>query len=208
MLRLLFPALCVLVLLTGCDSTNPSDPIEEVVSRVVTNLAADPISGINQQTGAAITTGRFTFFSLRENRIVPNSDSLSGTWDLAFRGTTILVNGGPGRAGQGAAQVVTGAFESLVDAPPSGYRQDTGTTLAIPDSSGAGWYVYNAQANTITPVPGRVLIVRTADGRYAKVDIESYYKDAPAQPGPASESRYYTFRYVFQPDGSRSLVSN
>ena len=60
-------------------------------------------------------------------------------------------------------------------------------------------------------MPGRVLVVRTADGRYAKVSIQSYYKGAPASPTQASESGYYTFRYVFQPaevgwGGARHMI--
>jgi hypothetical protein len=55
--------------------------------------------------------------------------------------------------------------------------------------------------------PGVVLGVRTADGRYAKMQIVSYYKGGASVPtGAEGElARFYTFRYVFQPDGSRQF---
>ena len=51
-----------------------------------------------------------------------------------------------------------------------------------------------------------VLVIRTADGTYAKVRILSYYKGAPETPDVATdEARYYTFEFRHQPDGSRVL---
>ena len=193
------------LLAIGCDSTG-SDSGEEIVAETVSDLAADPTMGRDPNTGAPISSGKFTLYSLRENEIIANADSLTNKWDLGFRGTTIIVNGGAGRAGEAGAQIVTGAFEELDEAPATGYNQDDGTTYAIPTGGGNGWYNYNGATNAITPIPGRVIAVRTADGRYAKVSIVSYYKGNPATVEPTSESRYYTFRYVFQPDGSRVFV--
>ncbi len=194
--------------LAACDSNDPDDVLEEVVAETVTSLPADPATGRDPNTGAPISTGRYTFFSLRDGTTVANSDSLTNKWDLGFRGTTIIVNGGTGRVGNAAAQIVSGTFEELTSAPTSGYNQDDGASLALSSGGGNGWYNYNPTTHLVTPVPGRVIVVRTADGRYAKVSIQSYYKDAPASPTQASESGYYTFRYVFQPDGSRSFESN
>ncbi len=205
MRRTLFFLPLLAFLAVGCDS-NGGDAGEEVVAQTVTDLEADPTTGRDPNTGAPVASGKFTFYSLRENKVISNEDSLTAKWDLGFRGTTIIVNGGAGRAGNGGVQLVTGTFEELNEAPADGYRQDNGTDYAIPAGGGNGWYNYNPQANSITPVPGRVLAVRTADGRYAKVSIVSYYKGNPATIEPTSASRYYTFRYVFQPDGSRRFA--
>ena len=191
--------------LVGCDSDPASDdgfPDPETV--LVEDLAADPFVGVDD-IGRPVGTGAFTFYSLRENSEVPSSDSASTAWDVAFRGTTILVNGGASGPGAGAAQVMEGVFEEMTEAPAGGWQQDSDTGLAIPASSGQGWYNYNPDAMVVTPIPGRVLLIRTADGRYAKIRILSYYKGSPETPTFESEARYYTFEYVFQPDGSRSL---
>lgn len=194
----LLPILALLAV--GCDSTG-SDPGEEIVAETVSDLPADPTTGRDPNTGAPIASGKFTFYSLREGEVVPNSDSLTNKWDLGFRGTTIIVNGGTGRVGEGGAQILTGVFEELAEAPDTGYEQDDSTGNAI-----AAWYNYNPATHVITPIPGRVIAVRTADGRYAKVSIVSYYKGAPEEVDQTSESRYYSFRYVFQPDGSRRFT--
>ncbi len=192
--------------LAACDGSDPIEQPEPIDAQRVTDLAADPIVGTDPGTGQPVGTGRFAFFSLRENAVVPASDSATTRWDIALRGTTILVNGGTSGPGQGQAQVWTGTFEDLAEAPADGYATDSGAGNAIPTGSGNGWYNYNPQLNLITPIPGRVLVIRTADGRYAKLSIISYYRGAPASPDPLNdEARYYTFDYVLQPDGTRSF---
>ena len=55
----------------------------------------------------------------------------------------------------------------------------------------------------MTPIAGRTIALTTGDGDYAKLRILSYYRGNPATPG--GDSRYYTFEYVVQPDGSRDF---
>ena len=60
---------------------------------------------------------------------------------------------------------------------------------------------------TISPIPGKTIVIRTRDNRYAKIEIVSYYFDAPNDPNAMdNESRYYTFNYFFQSEaGNTSL---
>ena len=193
--------------LAACDGADPVDNPQPMAAQRVNDLAADPIVGIDTVTGQPIGTGRYTFYSLRENAVVPSSDSATTEWDIALRGTTILINGGTSGPGDGAAQVWTGVFEELLEAPADGYAVDSGTGNAIPIGSGNGWYNYNPPLNLITPIPGRVIVLKTADGRYAKLRILSYYRGAPAEPNAqVHEARYYTFDFVLQSDGSRSFT--
>lgn len=155
--------------------------------------------------------GHYTFFSLRENSIVPAADSASTDWDLAFNATTILVNGGASGPGMGGAVVLDDTtFAAINEAPPAdAFAVDQGaerTETAIPGGAGNGWYDYDFATGIVAPRPG-VLVIRTADGRYAKVAIESYYQGAPTaeELSPDEGFRFYTFRYLFQPDGSRRL---
>ncbi|MGF1533614.1 MAG: HmuY family protein [Bernardetiaceae bacterium] len=208
--HLKWTTLLLLALLLGAcssdddEATPAAEPLEVLT---VNDLAADPTTGRDPDTGAPISSGRFTFFSLRQNAIVANTDSATANWDIAFRGTTIWINGGAVRSGQGGAYIHTGLFDELTSIPDNQtFAQDNSTAdLAIPAGSGAGWYNYNPGANTITPIPGRVLVIRTADGRFAKLEIVSYYRGAPAEPTMMDPARYYTFRYAFQPDGSRNF---
>ena len=49
------------------------------------------------------------------------------------------------------------------------------------------------------------MIFKTADSKYAKMEILSYYQDAPVTPTSTTKDRYYTFRYIYQADGSKKL---
>ena len=195
--------------LSACNSTdNKPAIVVPVVAQTVRNLPADPTTGVDPTNGQPLgTTGKFTLFSFAGNKVIANSDSATSKWDVGFNGTRIIVNGGAIRVGKGGAYVHTGTFEELTTVPPSAaFAQDQSTAaLAVPVRSGAGWYNYNAAANVTSPIPGRVLVVRTGDGKFAKIDILSYYQNAPATPDQTSQQRYYTFRYVYQPDGSTAL---
>lgn len=191
--------------LSACDS-NSSDE-EEFPAPELTrfeDLPADPFTGVGPD-GRPAGTGNFTFFSLRDNAMVAGTDSATTNWDVAFRGTDILINGGSSGPGNGAAQIVEGLFEEVTEAPTDGWVVDSETAPAIPFGSGNGWYNYNPVAMVLSPAPGRVILVRTADGLYAKMRIVSYYRGAPETPTIDSEARYYTIEYVIQQDGSLIL---
>ena len=142
----------------GCDSPADEETLSETTR--VTALASDPNTGLDASGRPSGATGRFTLYSLRENRIVPNSDSASTKWDLGFRGATILANQTAGA--QGGILVRKGAFSELAAAPDTAYAASV---------SGAQWYTYTG--GVVLPTPGRTLVVKTADGKYAKVSILS-----------------------------------
>lgn len=211
-----FLVLSLIALSIFFSSCSKSDPSPVTISSITFNsLPADPpTGGYNPNNGQPIgVTRKFTFFSFKTGGVVANTDSATNKWDLGFNGTTILVNGGPQRSGKGGAIVATGIFTEMTSAPESGYDVDSlvsvnGTskrTYAIPTGSGKGWYNYNPSNNTISPIAGRFLVVKTGDERYAKVEIISYYKDAPSTITSSTPDRYYTFRYVYQADGSKSF---
>ncbi|MBI3220976.1 MAG: HmuY family protein [Bacteroidetes bacterium] len=195
--------------LSSCSNNDPS-PVT-LTSVTFKNLAADPPSGgYNPTNGQPIgVTKKYTFFSFKTGAVVANTDSATNKWDVGFNGTTIIVNGGQQRVGKGGAIVSTGIFDNLLTAPTDGYDMDSVINSkpvnAITTGSGKGWYNYNGTTNTITPIAGRFLIIRTGDERYAKMEIISYYKDAPETVSSAIADRYYTFRYVYQGDGTKNF---
>jgi len=87
------------------------------------------------------------------------------------------------------------------------FAQDGPDGLAIPTGSDNGWYNYDPSQLTIRPIPGKVIVLRTADNKFAKVEILSYYKDAPeviTEQIALNDLRYYTFNYVYQDDAGAS----
>ena len=192
----------------GCSKSDPAPALTAVTFK---NLAADPPSGgYNPTNGQPIgVTKKYALFSFKTGAIVANTDSASTKWDIGFNGTNIIINSGTSGPGSAAAQVVSGIFSNLVIAPNDGYLQDnksaTPASYAITRGSGKGWYNYDPASNLITPIAGKVLVLKTADGKYTKMEIVSYYLDAPIAPTSSTKDRYYTFRYLYQPDGTQKL---
>jgi hypothetical protein len=197
-------ALCILAMaMIACKKTSDS-PTPATAATSYSNLQAGTVSF--PPGGPPVVTGNYTLFSFKNNAIVANVDSNTTKWDLGFFGTTIITNGGT--SGPGTAGVVmqsSTTFENVLTAPTSGYASDNGATKAIATGSGNGWYNYNGITQIISPIPGRVFIIKTADGKYVKLEILSYYKDAPSAPTNTSLFPYYTFRFVYQADGSTNL---
>lgn len=199
---------CLIAVLAACSK---NDPAPVLSATTYTNLAADPPSGgYNPTNGQPIgVTNKYTLFSFKTGAIVSNADSASAKWDIGFNGTKVIVNSGTSGPGTAAAQVVSGIFTELTSAPDAGYLTDDKLAApafyAIRRGSGNGWYNYDPATNLISPIAGRVIVIQTADGKYAKMEIISYYKDAPVAPASTTTDRYYTFRYLYQPDGSKKL---
>ncbi|NJL11814.1 MAG: hypothetical protein HC913_01505 [Microscillaceae bacterium] len=189
-----------LAFLTACGENDTPVPTPLRVE-IFENLPAPQTGGMGQPVG-----GPFTRFSFSAGDIVNNDE-----WDIAFRGTTILLNGGdeigisdePTRTGNAALSIVAGLFEEVQAIPDAvTFQQDGPNAYALPTGNGNGWYNYDPIQNLITPIAGKVFVVRTHDGKYAKFEILSYYQNAPNPPDPTAPSRYYTFKYVYQPIGT------
>lgn len=198
-------SLLALVLFTAsCSSDDKDNTIPPVETVKVSNLYA-PQAGGQGETAS----GEFTKFSFSESKIVTNDN-----WDIAFRGTTIIVNGGakigidgePERKGSAAVSIVSGTLASVTAFPAaSTFAQDGAKTYAFPITGTNVWYDYNATTHIISAKSGRVFVVKTHDGKYAKFEILSYYKDAPATPELTSASRYFTFNFAYQANSTTTF---
>ena len=215
-----FIPVIVVIALTGAISlfSCKKDNNEAVVlqSKQVSNLQADTIIGVytsGPAAGQPYGSGKFTFYSLETNSVIANSDSATNKWDIGLRGTTIITNGGNSGPASGGAFVYIGTFDQLKTIPAdSAFRVDNApSAYAIRTGSGNGWYSYNGATNLVTPIPGRILVIRTASGKYAKIEIQNYYKGGVTPDASASDAdklskqRYYTFRFIYQPDGTKNF---
>jgi hypothetical protein len=197
--------LLALVVFTASCS-NDDDKTPEVVTEKAVNIPAPQTGGQGQPVG-----GPFTKFSFSENKVVTNDK-----WDIAFRGTTIIVNGGvkfnaesadePVRTGQAAVSIVSGTFASVTAIPEATtFKQDANAVYAFPTSGDNMWYDYNGLTHIITAKAGKVFVIKTHDGKYAKVEFLNYYKDAPATPSATSDPRYFTFNFAYQANSTTTF---
>ncbi|WP_025741768.1 HmuY family protein [Aquimarina pacifica] len=176
--------------------------IEALVEGTIENLYAPLTSNFGEPDA-----GEFTKFDFETGA---ETDS-NTDWDIAFRGTTIAVNGGaatgtddePERNGDASVAIVTGTFDSVASVDGLTFLQDSiEDGFAIPTGSNNGWYNYDFTTNIISAIPGVVLVFKTKNGNYAKVEILSYYEDQDN----SGNGRYYTFNYVYNPnDGGTSF---
>lgn len=165
----------------------PAAPVEAVGERLV---------GPVVYTVDAASADRWRFFDFSRGSVVESPDPRG--WDLAFQRFHIIVNGGPGFAGGGGIlDLGSVPFDSVRALPADGYR----TTISASDSTNpaiADWYDYGFTSHLLTPKPN-VYGIRTADGRYAAIELLGYYC-------PGARAGCVTFRYIYQGDGSRDLT--
>lgn len=191
------------LLVTSCTKDN------ETPEPVAADLTVNTVADLDGSKGAV-------YYSLSTNKQVTGDDITAGKWDIQFSARNIFVNGGTSGAGTTQAQIVSSIFADLTTAPTTGYKTDATGVNAILNND---WSLYtntNSVPNhAVLMVPGKIIIVKTSDGKYAKIQMISYYKGNPDTTTPAfadftnreiiTPSRYYTFKFAYQADGSTSL---
>jgi heme-binding HmuY-like protein len=129
------------------------------------------------------------YFSFRLGSVIVSPGPRD--WDLAFRRYSIVAGDGVGILDLGETRL-----DDVRAVPATGYVANEGR--AEPRNPAiASWYRYGFFSHVLTPKP-HVWAVRTADGRYAKLEMLGYYCPG-GQPGCP------TFRYVYQGDGSTAV---
>ena len=189
----------MLISFFNCEDDGPN--LQDIQSVSIEDLYAPQEGGQGQPISG--TFARFDF----ETGLQTESET---EWDVAFRGTSIIINGGtslgttdePERTGDAGVYIYDGTMAEMVAVETSLITQDSSSGYAIQTGSGNGWYTYAGPPTyLINPTPGKILVFRTRDGKYAKMEILSYYLGAPENPDAFSDpSRYYTFNYVYQPN--------
>ncbi|MBI4502589.1 MAG: HmuY family protein [Gemmatimonadetes bacterium] len=132
---------------------------------------------------------RWRFVDLDRGGVVEPPDTAG--WDLALRRFHLIPSGEISNLGPVP-------FDSVNAAPESGYvasRFSRDTSNAATDH----WYTYSYFSHLLTS-KSDVYVLRTREGRYAKLQILSYYCPGPT-PGCV------TLRYFYQGGGGRALGS-
>lgn len=197
----------IAILFIGLNSCNSDDEENQqsgnLEVKLIENFEApgdvrDPI------TGAVIEVSSFRYFSFSEGIEVEET----ANWDIAFKGSLIKVNGGISGDAQAEAAIITGIFNDIDSVPDTATFNtdvadtDSSVSYAIPYGSGNGWYTFDMDTHLYSPIPGKVILIKTHDGKFAKMEILSYYKDLESA---IENGGYYTFNYVYQPDGSMNF---
>jgi len=155
----LFTLFTILIGLSSCSSEDDNTPeILDLETNTVTNLYAPQQGG---QGSGEPESGEFTKFDFSMGTTTTSDTD----WDIAFRGTKILLNGGvssglmdePDRIGNGAAYLATGEFGDIEAVNTTLLEQDSVNGLVL-----SNWYTYaGPPTHAITPTAGKILVIRT-----------------------------------------------
>ncbi|WP_316816219.1 HmuY family protein [Pedobacter nyackensis] len=202
----------VAIATVSCTKEEVKPKLEDGKSTVAKDVPGD----VGNTVGGAKPFEIF-YFSFKTNGKVDKSKVLTSEWDIAFAkeyNSYISPNSGTnnesygfGGPGKGAMMVVNQAYDDVKTAPSDAEFSSKGIDVAGWDSgSGNGWYFYELNTHIAVPVKNRTYILRTAEGKYAKLQLVSMYKGAPATVSDLNwPSPYFTFRYYVQQDGSTNL---
>ncbi len=136
----------------------------------------------------------------------------SMAWDLGFKRTAVIVNGGVSGPGEtGALALKDISFEDVLEAPESDYVSDTDQIATF--ARGDGWYTYTGPPNHwVLPNPKVYVLQIDADPKvqpasphyYAKIRFIGYYENNETKEGSGN----ITIEYVLQDNGTRTFVES
>ncbi len=170
---------------------------------------------LHQNTLTIDATDRenWAYINLTKGETVDIADPASSmAWDLGFKRTEVIANGGVSGPGKTAAVVLKDiSFEDVLEAPEGDYVSDTDQIATF--ARGDGWYTYTGPPNHwVLPNP-KVYVLRIAADTetqpvspyyYVKFRFIGYYENNETKEG----SGYVSIEYELQDDGTRAFVKS
>ncbi|SHG43772.1 HmuY family protein [Pedobacter caeni] len=223
----------IVLAMSSCKKDNPiaPGPVDEHNFVQLTNLKIDPAI-VEKSVGAKTDPLGLWYYSLDDQKVVLADQARTDQWDFAFdcNRNMILVNNGKYKSnkviyengGKALFTISAKLFEEVKEAPAddavynktinySGeYGADSYALNGDLDPNILGWvqsFEDGVLLKYVKAIKNRTIIFKTNKGKYAKLQIQSVYKDNPAKPTENSEKYYLNFRFFLQKDGSRNLNS-
>ena len=204
-------SLCGLWLLGGCGQnveSNPEQPASDTATYSPSPYRPEDIGerlvGPVVYTVDARSKEMWMYFDFSRGSVVTVDNPKTGEWDLSIRRHVIRTNGGATNPnGQAALLALEGQEFSAVSRVPdeAAFVSDVRDKKRLHPYNAVvdKWYKYSYTTNVLLPKP-IVYLVRTQDGKYAKMRIVSYYCKG-------NISGCVTIEYVYQGDGSRQFTA-
>ena len=144
----------------------------------------------------------WTYFDFSRGKQVKIHDPSSLEWDLAFRRGKIISNGGATNKFGKAGLIDLGevSFDAVENVPLKDFVVDESTRTQTENPLLVQWYKYNYISHKLT-ARKNVYVMRTADGKYSKIQFLSFYC-ADKQPGCIQ------MKYAYQGEGTKSFLKD
>ena len=196
-----------LLLVAGCErvATEGFDP----ASATYSPTPPRPVESVEHLTHPVVYTidarsdNVWIYFDFSRSAVVPVLDPKQDAWDVAFKRYVMRTNGGRSNPdGQGAVlKLPERDLAAVLQVPEDvDFQADIHPKNRLHAFNPVleKWYNYSYLANVLAPKPA-VYVIRTQDGKYAKMRLLSYYCTG-------NVAGCMTFEYVYQGDGSRRLA--
>jgi hypothetical protein len=183
---------------------------EEVASTTEGTLVQGDVS-LSRKTAYG---NDWIYYSIKDAQEVDSTNHQNSlSWDIAFNRYNVRTNGGESGIGQGAAYDAGKLdFSAVTEANVSGYIvDDTIQIVKAFTGQGVDWMTstgndvfkgcmdlqYGGGAPSYV-ANDHIYVIKTAEGKYAKIWIKSFYNDL-------GDSGYISFKYQYQSGEGRLL---
>ena len=159
------------------------------------NLIETKLTVIN-----ASSENDWVYFDFSRGNVVDIHDRTSLEWDLAFRRSKVISNGGATNKFGKAGLINLGKlnFDQVVDVPQDNYTPDIATKTETENPILLKWYSYNYITHKLS-AKSNTYAVKTADNQYVKVKFLDFYC-------ANKETGCIKMQYVYQGDGTNQFI--
>jgi hypothetical protein len=168
-----------------------------VKGSIASNLLETKLTVIN-----ASSESDWVYFDFSSGKVVDIHDKTSLEWDLAFRRSKVISNGGATNKFGKAGLINLGSlnFDQVVDVPLDNYTQDTATKTETENPILLKWYSYNYLTHKLS-AKSNTYAVKTANHKYVKVKFLDFYCSN-------KETGCIKMQYVYQDNGSNQFTKS
>ena len=181
----------------GVVPISDNAPAQPIKRSTPSNLLETKLTVIN-----ASSEDSWVYFDFSRGEVVNIHDKTSLEWDLAFRRSKVISNGGATNKFGKAGLIDLGSlnFDQVVDVPLDNYIPDMATRTETENPILLKWYRYNYLTHKLSAKPN-TYAVRTANSKYVKVKFLDFYC-------ANKETGCIKMQYVYQNNGSNQFTKS
>ena len=179
---------------SGAVNSFPAHPLKGVAS---SDLLETKLKVIN-----ASSEKNWVYFDFSRGEVVDIHDMTSLEWDLAFRRSKVISNGGATNKFGRAGLIDLGSlnFDQVVEVPRDNYIQDMATRTETENPILLKWYRYNYLTHKLSAKPN-TYAAKTANNKYVKIKFLDFYC-------ANKETGCIKMQYVYQDNGSNQFTKS
>ena len=174
------------------SNTSSAQPVKRSTP---SNLLETKLTVIN-----ASSEKNWVYFDFSRGGVVEIHDKTSLEWDLAFRRSKVISNGGATNKFGKAGLINLGSpnFDQVVDVPVKNYTPDMSTKTETENPILLKWYSYNYLTHKLS-AKANTYAMKSAYSKYAKVKFLYFYCSN-------KETGCIKMQYVYQDNGSNQFT--